>query len=251
MFLCSKSWIEENKKELNPWELSAYEHFSTMMTDKKNPYPCVPGIQGFSKDMLRFGFAGDPRQEASAKHLSVLLKEYGKISRDTGSYASLVVFFDSRSISTETDVEDYREFFWKILNNVHKYDEKPWPENIPQFPDHHEWEFCFDEEPYFSFCATPSHSIRKSRFFPYFLIAFQPRWVFEEINSSTKIGSRLKNVIRKRLVEYDQTSPHPALKWYGQEDNYEWKQYFLSEDETSPSKCPFMAIKNKLKSLRS
>ena len=100
-----------------------------------------------------------------------------------------------------------------------------------QNPAHHKWEFCFDEEPYFVFCATPAHTLRKSRHFPFLLLAFQPRWVFEEINNSTAFGHKMKKLIRKRLIEYDAIPCHPDLKWYGQEDNHEWKQYFLSDDD--------------------
>ncbi|KHE68232.1 YqcI/YcgG family protein [Halobacillus sp. BBL2006] len=251
MFLCTKSWIEKNKGELDSWKRSAFEQFSTMMIDKENPYPCVPGIQGFVKDMLRFGFSGDPRKETSAEQLAQLLKAYGKVSRETGPYASLVVFFDSRTLDDQVDTGGYQRIFWELLNKVHEYDDQPWPDCIPESPSHNEWEFCFDQEPYFTFCATPAHTQRKSRHFPFFLLAFQPRWVFEKINASTTLGNKLKDIIRKRLVSFDETNPHPDLKWYGQEDNYEWKQYFLNDDSSSPANCPFMTLKNRLKSLRS
>lgn len=251
MALYSKSFIEHNKEELECWQEEAFQHFSNMMCDDEHPYPCVPGKQGFLADTLRFGFADHPEEKASYEQLGRFLKEYGEISRDTGQYASLVVFFDTRSMDKNTTIEHYQDIFWTILNKVHELDEEPWPEEIPMDPHDQAWEFCFDGEPYFAFCATPAHRLRKSRSFPYLMLAFQPRWVFDEINSSTTLGQKLKKVIRNRLVKYDGIKPHSALKWYGQQDNYEWKQYFLNEDDTSLSKCPFMALRNKLKSFRS
>ncbi|WP_394176038.1 YqcI/YcgG family protein [Guptibacillus hwajinpoensis] len=251
MDLFTKSWFEQHGDCLEDWQRSTYKDFVNMMGDEENPYPCIPGMQGFISDTLRFGYAGSPTDEGSHKQLAKLLKQYGKVSRDTGKYASLVVFFDSREmVKEEATIDEYQNQFWTILNQVHKLDEQEWPEHIPKEPHHHEWEFCFDGEPYFAFCATPAHVIRKSRQFPTFLIAFQPRWVFDEINASTTFGQKLKRAIRKRLVAYDGVDPHPALKWYGQQDNYEWEQYFLHDNDSSLSKCPFTAMMNKFKKLQ-
>ncbi|REJ10104.1 YqcI/YcgG family protein [Halobacillus trueperi] len=249
--LYTKEDIENHVIDFDLWQHEVYEQFSSMMNQRETPYPCVPGIQGFMKNMLRFGFVDDPRTDESTNQLAELLKEYGEISRDTGNYASLVIFCDTRALLDEqTTIDRYEELFWNMLNETHKKDTTPWPEGIPKDPENPAWEFCFDGEPYFAFCATPAHEIRNSRRFPCLLLAFQPRWVFDEINDSTAFGRRIKKVIRKRLVEYDGIPTHPALKWYGQKDNHEWKQYFLKDDESSLSKCPFMAMKNKWKSLR-
>lgn len=247
--LCSKSWIDQHLEELTPWQQSAFTHFRAVMCDEEHPYPCVPGKQGFLTDTLRFGFAEDPRKDEAVDKLESLLKQYGEISRETGNYASLVVFFNSGEIrGDDHSVESYQHIFWDLLNRVHELDEKPWPDDIAQDPHDHTWEFCFNGEPYFAFCATPAHHDRKSRHFPYLLLAFQPRWVFDEINSSTVFGQKLKKVIRNRLLKYDDIEPHPSLKWYGQEDNYEWKQYYLSDDDSSMSKCPFLNKHKKIKS---
>jgi uncharacterized protein len=247
--LYTKSWIDHHMEEITPWQQTAFTQFSALMCDEENPFPCVPGKQGFQTDTLRFGFAEDPRKDEASEKLVYLLKQYGGISRDTGNYASLVVFFNSGEIpGYDHSVESYQQIFWDLLNRVHKSDDTPWPDDIAKDPHDHTWEFCFNGEPYFAFCATPAHIVRKSRHFPYFLLAFQPRWVFDEINFSTAFGQKLKKVIRKRLVDYDEVEPHPSLKWYGQEDNYEWKQYYLSDDDSSMSKCPFSHIHKKIKS---
>lgn len=249
MELYTKSWMDEHGEEMEDWHRIVYAQFAAMLGDGEKPYPCIPGKQGFHQDHLRFGFVEDPTKSMASVQLATLLKEYGEVARDTGKYASLVVFFDSRTLLG--DVDQYQSCFWSLLNKVHELDEEPWPADIPTDPHNPKWEFCFNGEPYFAFCATPAHQIRKSRQFPCFLIAFQPRWVFDEINAETTFGQKLKKAIRQRLVSYDGIPAHPALKWYGQQDNYEWEQYFLSDDESSLSKCPFHAMKNKWKSTRS
>ncbi|MBA2175678.1 YqcI/YcgG family protein [Halobacillus locisalis] len=242
MHLLTKSSIEQQASSLEPWEQSAFDYFKQMMLDRKHPYPCVPGIQGFLEDSLRYGFAGNPKSYKTAEQLASLLKAYGKISRDTGRYASIVVFFDTQDIERATSISSYQEIFWTLLSRVHELDEEPWPDDISTCPEDPSWEFCFDGEPYFAFCATPAHSERKSRHSPHFLIAMQPRWVFHDIHDGTSYGRKLKAAIRKRLEEYDERPAHPALKWYGQKDNLEWQQYFLQDDDTIPSKCPFKAM---------
>ncbi len=249
--LYTKSWLEENLESIQNWQQDAFKHFSNMIADKGNTYPCIPGRQGFLSNNLRFGFTSDPREDGSIEDLAFLLKSYGEISRDTGKYASLVVFFKTpEQFKDNYRVAEFESLFWSVLNRVSAIDEVEWPEDIPTDPSHHEWEFCFHGEPYFAFCATPGHIFRKSRSFPCFMMAFQPRWVFDEINDSTVFGRKLKKAIRKRLADYDDVPIHPDLKWYGQTDNHEWKQYFLSDDESSPSKCPYTYMKNKLKKLR-
>lgn len=244
--LMQKTWLDEHAHTLPQWQRDAYQAFVSTIADDANTYPCVPGRQGFLTNNLRFCFIGDPRCTEAAQQLAKTLQAYGKCSRDTGKFASLVVFCETpKAILENYDVEGFRQLFWSLLNHMTTFDEKAWPADIPTDPHHHKWEFCFDGEPYFAFCATPAHDTRKSRHFPCFLLAFQPRWVLDEINENTPFGRKIKNVIRQRLVKYDGIPGHPDLKWYGNEDNYEWKQYFISDDDTSPSKCPFHRMRDK------
>lgn len=247
--LLTKTYIEENYTLLPDWQQRAYQTFANTIADAHHRFPCIPGRQGFLTNQLRFCFLGSPALDETRLVLAEVLRNYGECSRTTGEYASLVVIFETAEsgafLESETaevmaSVEAYEAQFWSILSDLHALDERAWPNSIAPDPEHHTWEFVFDGEPYFAFCATPSHSARRSRFFPWFLIAFQPRFVFDQINDSTLLGQKLKTVIRKRLEAYDSAPVHPALKSYGQSDNHEWKQYFLRDDDTSPHKCPFL-----------
>lgn len=245
--LFEKKWLDEHLNTLPIWQQEAFQSFNMLIGAVQNKYPCIPARRGFLTNNLRFSFVGDPRDLESAQALAKALGDYGKCSRETGQYASLVVFFETPNQLMETyNVESYRNLFWSLLNNVSSFDPNEWPFEIPTEPTQHKWEFCFGGEPYFSFCATPAHHIRKSRFFPCFLIAFQPRWVFDELNRQSSFRQKMKSLIRKRLLDYDGKIGHPDLKWYGQEDNHEWKQYFISDDDSSPSKCPFTHMKQKM-----
>ncbi len=248
--ILDKQWLEKKLVELPHWQQDAYSSFASMLTDT-NAYPCVPARIGFLSNELRFRFIGDPRKIETAEQLAATLKSYGEIARGTGKYASLGVFFYTPDDMAATySIEDYRDVFWILINSVTAIDETEWPSSIPEDPHDPNWEFCFNGEPYFAFCATPAHKLRKSRYQSCFFIAFQPRWVFKEINGRTPFGQKIKKAIRQRLAAYDDDIPiHPDLKWYGDASNHEWKQYFLSDDASGPTRCPFTRMKNKFSSI--
>jgi len=242
-----KKWIEEHFETLPLWQQSAFTDFAAMVANEANAFPCIPARIGFLSNHLRYSFIGDPREEQSIMTLAQCLKEYDKYSKTFGKYTTHAIFFKTpEDMLKNFNVEEYRNLFWSILNNLTKFDDVDWPEEIPTDPSQQQWEFCFNGEPYFISCATPAHKLRKSRHFSTLLMAFQPRWIFEEINDSTVFGRKLKKLIRQRISEYDAIPAHPDLKWYGQEDSYEWKQYFLSDDHRSPTKCPFLRLQNSL-----
>ncbi|MFD1173127.1 YqcI/YcgG family protein [Oceanobacillus picturae] len=244
-----KQWLEKKLGALPHWQQDAYSSFASMLTDT-NAYPCVPARIGFLSNELRFRFIGDPRKIETAEQLAATLKSYGEIARGTGKYASLGVFFYTPDDMAATySIEDYRDVFWTLINSVTAIDETEWPSSIPEDPHDPNWEFCFNGEPYFAFCATPAHKLRKSRYQSCFFIAFQPRWVFKEINGRTPFGQKIKKAIRQRLAAYDDIPIHPDLKWYGDTSNHEWKQYFLSDDASGPTRCPFTRMKNKFSSI--
>ncbi|MEB1809185.1 MAG: YqcI/YcgG family protein [Bacillaceae bacterium] len=234
-FLTTK---EKAQLQLHGWKLNAIQHFEEKMTNRQHLFPCIPATQAFALSHLRYGFVGHPDDDLTSYELAQVLKEYSENYRQFGKYTTLIVFFKG-SHEENITVEEYEQKYWKLLNKVTELDEKSWPEHIPQDPHENEWEFCFHGEPYFMYCATPVHTHRNSRSFPYFMMAITPRWVLQQFNTSPDYAEKMKTQIRKRLAAYDHIEAHPELKKYGEDDNYEWKQYFLHDDETALSKCPF------------
>ena len=229
----------ENHFVLFPqWQQEAFQSFVHKMTDSEHPFPCIPATLGFKLNHLRYAFIEEIQAEKSAYELASLLKEYGSLSKETGIYASLIIFMKSNTKVSSSILENER-YFWHLLNCVSELDDKPWPAHIPQTPHNRYWEFCFNGEPYFIYCATPEHTLRRSRSFPVMMLAITPRWVLNHFHTSNPHADQIKSFIRERLAHYDQINPHPVLNRYGQEDNYEWKQYFLRDDQTTLSKCPF------------
>lgn len=226
---------------LEAWKREAYHLFQEKLKNKVDAFPCIPAVQGNYLGQLRFSFLDDVKSHFAGKDLADILKEYNTISKETGQYASLIIFSNN---SEKLSVQAYEDLFWSLLSDVSFYDEESWPANIPMEPENQIWEYCFQKEPYFVYCATPSHKKRKSRYFPFFMLALTPRWVLEQFEKNNKKAKNTKASIRNRLTRYDRISPHPDLKTYGEEGNLEWKQYFLRDDETSLPQCPFKRLLN-------
>ncbi|WP_263399311.1 YqcI/YcgG family protein [Sutcliffiella deserti] len=210
------------------------------MKDKERPFPCIPATQGFALNQFRYGFAGDPRSEKSIEELGDLLALYTETAKENGPYTSLLVFFETPLDVKETfSTEQWEQLFWKHLNGLSQIDEIEWPAHIPSDPLHPLWEFCYHGEQYFMYCGTPSHRNRKSRHSEEYVLAITPRWVLEEFGKQGEYARKIKSQVRKRLENYDTIDIHPDLNSYGNPENYEWKQYFLHDDDTSIAKCPF------------
>lgn len=229
-----------NREQLNVWERAALENFSVKMSDKNRPFPCIPATIGFSKKQLRYGFIGDPRKTDTLHELAELLSGFTRESRNFGPYTSLIIFYQTpEDLRDAYTVEDYEQLFWNQLSGLSSLDASDWPADIPMDPHNPIWEFCFYGEKYFMYCATPAHINRQSRHFDVLMLAITPRWVLEEFSKKGGFAKNIKANIRKRLANYDSAPIHPELNSYGGEDNFEWRQYFLRDDDTSLSKCPY------------
>jgi FPC/CPF motif-containing protein YcgG len=238
MDLYTKEMIEN--RTIEPWKQDAFETFAAKIADQDQPFPCIPATIGQRLNHFRYGFVSNLKDGAATNQLADLLEAYSKCYQEIGSYTSLIIFYEPCGKMTEkVEIKDYEQFFWAQLNRVVELDKIDWPSNIPQDPHHRFWEFCFHGEQYFMYCATPAHKKRRSRNFPYFMLAITPRWALERFILSEKNAAKIKASIRKRLENYDSIPIHPALNTYGNEDNYEWKQYFLHDDNTSLPQCPF------------
>jgi len=238
-----------SRKQLTDWKKNAIEKFSTKMSDKEKLFPCIPATIGFAKNQLRYSFIGNPREASTVFELAEALSSYTEVSREIGSNTSLIVFYETpEDMKMAYRVEDYEQLFWKHLSGLRSIDPYDWPEDIPMDPHLPIWEFCYHGEKYFMYCATPAHKNRKSRHFDELMLAITPRWVLNEFNKSPNFAKGIKQQVRKRLAAYDSAPIHPDLNSYGAEDNFEWRQYFLRDDDTTLSKCPYHRFINFFKS---
>ncbi|WP_142296517.1 YqcI/YcgG family protein [Lottiidibacillus patelloidae] len=223
--------------DLPHWGNQAFKSFTNDLLSEENPFPCILGVEGMKAGQLRFCFIDSTEDESALKNLASHLTHYLQHYKKIGKNTSFVAFFKPDDLKT---MEQYEKQFWGILQALHKYDNQPWPKEVPKDPNNPLWEFSFQNEPIFVVCNTPAHEKRKSRYSSTFMMTFQPRWVFEGMNAQTKKGQKVQKIVRDRLKKYDKIKAHPELNWYGDPETREWKQYFLrDENDSTLNKCPF------------
>jgi FPC/CPF motif-containing protein YcgG/quercetin dioxygenase-like cupin family protein len=231
---------EPRQERVKPWEKHAAELFGRRMLSTSRRFPCVFGVDAVRRETLRYCFIPVGQDRVSA--LSAALREYSSRCRDFGNRTSLVAFFEPDE--TVDTMDGYKREFWRLLNGVAAADSEPWPAEIATDAESPEWEFSCFGTPFFVVVNTPLHKARSSRYFEYFAITFQPRFVFDNLGQDTQAGRNARKVIRARLQQYDSVPVHPQLGGFGKSGNREWVQYFIADDNVpvpESEKCPFMS----------
>lgn len=219
------------------WQPLAAALFRERMLDSERLFPCVFGVDAVRKGTLRFAFV--PVGPTRLGALADALEEFGEVAESLGNRTSLVCFFEyDPSMVT---LEDFRDHFWSLLQGLHDVDGVDWPIGVDTDPENPTWEFCFKGVPLFVVANTPAHRRRHSRYFEYFAVTFQPRFVFDGLAADTPQGRNARRIIRRRLDCYDDVALTPHLGDFGEPGNREWVQYFLDDDNTSlprAARCP-------------
>ncbi|MES2936051.1 MAG: YqcI/YcgG family protein [Pseudomonadota bacterium] len=221
------------------WEQKAAAQFQDQLTSEDRPFPCTLGVAGLNADQLRYSYIDqDVGSEAAARSVAAALQAYLPVARSFGKNTSLVIFFNEFG---DLGTDAYEELFWNLLNAVHRLDARAWPNGISKDPEHRNWEFSFAGEAIFVVCNTPSHKKRKSRYGNCFTLTFQPRWVFDGvIGKGAPNSDKIKSTIRDRLDRFDDVTVSPHLGAFGDENNREWKQYYLDDGNAKAvGGCPF------------
>ncbi|MFC6824965.1 YqcI/YcgG family protein [Halopelagius fulvigenes] len=223
--------------ELTAWKKKRYTSFRETMRETR--YPCHFAVNAERNDTARYLFVGSPRDRDALFKLKEGLQQYLERYRSIAERTTLVVFFEPPD--GDQSEQEYRDRFWRVLEFLNERDPEPWPSDVPEDPTDPEWEFCFCGESMFIVGRAPFYTDRKSRYTPYGLeITIQPRRVLDDISGDTTEGQRVRSIIRDRLEDYDDVSPHPDIGDYGDPDTREWKQYLLPKsDDESMSEFPF------------
>ncbi|QCI12007.1 YqcI/YcgG family protein [Pseudomonas putida] len=230
----------EHVRNTQHWTYKTIEHFRGILA---NPdFPCLFGRKAVASQSCHILFA---RAEHLADDIARGLSDYVALvipvplKQRIGS--PLVVFLETTGDST---LAQQQALAWKVLRGVHARDPQPWPQAMPTDPEDSDWSFCYAGMPLFINMNFPGHQQMKSRNLgPHITFVINPRENFDEVaNAATESGKRIRARIRDRVRHYNDGVVPDTLGAFGEEGNYEWKQYQLQEQGSlNPSRCPFHA----------
>jgi FPC/CPF motif-containing protein YcgG len=230
------------------WLAAHWESFEASLTGERDgsPFPCFFAAESLRQGDPLYTVVDSMTDPEALFGLGRVLVEYLDVWRDHSDRASLVAFF--RPPARELGEREYHERLWNVLQFLHVHDPEPWPADIPTDPDTCKWEFCFAGEPFFPTCRAPFYDERRSRYCPVGLeITFQPRALFEALNVTADhpTGQEAREIIQRRIEDYDDLPPHPLLGDWGIKGDREWHQYLLPADEKrAPDRPPIRVTRD-------
>ncbi|RKL66307.1 YqcI/YcgG family protein [Salipaludibacillus neizhouensis] len=231
--LLTQEDIDGNQEHPN-WFHNEYETFR--QTVMRKDFPCYFGQTGERKGELRYSYISQDDWSTLPETLSDFLNLFNKpkLTRH-----GLFVFVEPEK--EEKSIDYYREYFWEILQYLHRKDGSEWPSDQPKDPEHYLWDFHFKQEPIFVFGNAPAYKQRKTRDLGNSLVlGFQPRRIFKGLEGTEKGGVMSREKVRERVEVWDNLPKHPDISHYGDPSHNEWKQFFIGDDaEPIKGKCPF------------
>lgn len=222
----SESWKE-------PWRQEAYATYESRL--RSAGYPCFFGQTAEIRGEMLYTFVARRRLDAFAESLRTFVKLIGT---DAYARSSMIGFFEPDSSIATHDA--FIERFWGVLQYLHERDTEPAVERTPEDPL---WEFSFEGTEMFVVAASPTYRLRRSRNLgPGMVLIFQPRKLFLDMDTGLPIPAEVRHRLHKRMLAYDGMALHPDIGFYGDEANFEWKQYALPDDNAAVTgRCPFHA----------
>jgi FPC/CPF motif-containing protein YcgG len=228
-------YVERSEVGVRPpgWLPSSYEIFAREVLDPD--YPCYFGRQAVLSGDL-FVAAVEGEQLESLPQTLLTFTEISRSRRERRN--NLATFF--KPTESCLSHERYFQLFWSVLQWLHDRDPLPAVMTQPD-PASPLWEFSFGGEQFFVVGASPTYRRRHSRNLgPGLIMVFQPRDVFERDDAGTALGDEARQRVRQGLRQWDAIGAHRDLGTYGDPDNFEWKQYFLPDDDSAVTcRCPF------------
>lgn len=222
------------------WHRLAFEEIASRLVGPD--FPCVFSRNAFRKQLLRFVFVADGGSDG-IRHLAQGLTEYVELARTWDGRLDtaypLVVAFSPEAVTADS-VEDHHAFGWHVLQELHRVDPAPWPEDVERRPDSASWSMCFNGMPLFCNMSSPAHRVRRSRNLGgHFVLVINPRERFDVFAGDTPSGRKVRANIRNRIHRYDGIQHSPQLGSYGV-GALEWLQYgLIEENKARTDTCPF------------
>lgn len=231
--LLTSTDMVSTEKGIPEWLPSVYQEFHDDVS--KPEFPCDFGKSSELQGLLRYTYT----QSNDLEFLPTTLSQFIELSRKYPTKRYALALFEEPQ-NEHLTLEQYRKRFWEILQFLHDNDPSSWPDDVPMSTDDPQWEFSFDGDSMFVFGSCPAYLKRRSRNLgPSLVLLFQPRRVFRGIEGGTQNGSVVREKIRCKLRTYDTVKDHPDMGAYSDKTSFEWRQYFIPDDNVSELEaCP-------------
>lgn len=233
--LCGDSFLQS--PFFRVWMLRALGQFEDAM--ENDNFPCLFGKKSIKLKQFYLFFSSINRP---SEDLTNCFHEYTEFVKNIPArdriYSPLVIFFERNAFSSLSDEHNYA---WNVLQELHDQDEAPWPLDVSHNTEDENWSFCFNGVPLFVNISCPKHEVMKSRNLgEHIVLVINPRENFDEVASAASRGGKtVREKIRKRISVYNNGVTPSTLGFYGEKENYEWRQYQLEEQGgLELKKCP-------------
>ncbi|MEA5470452.1 YqcI/YcgG family protein [Spirulina sp. 06S082] len=216
-----------DKCSLPDWVHKSYEAF--IETIHQDNFPCFFGTLAEQKRMIRYAIAPSLTTSESFDHILEAVYSYLEEERnltaneinENSLLLSLAIFFPLEA--EEYSLEQYAKQIYDFLNELHRRDRFPWPEEIPTDPNDSEWRYCLGGRSLFVNISTPANRKRRSRnLAPGLIAVINPDDVFERVWK--RWGEDPRHNIYKRMEKYDRIPPSPLLL----HQESEWERDLMS-----------------------
>lgn len=223
---------------------SEFNEFTEALSDEA--FPCLFGRRAWKDKTNKFLFCGR-LADGGQEHFRRGLLEYTEFVKKTPVRERLFSPLIISVVDFIKEPEKHHLMAWQLMQYLIDNDKAPWPDNVPIDVDNPLWTFCFNNVQLFFNISTPAHQVLRSRRLSSCLtLVVNPRENFDVVaNSKERSGQLIRQKIRDRVRDYNAGFVPAELGFFGHDDNFEWKQFQVSEPNLpGPSQCP-LRIKNK------
>lgn len=227
----------EDGQPAAPWVQEHYRDFHEFLASESRPHPCSFGVNAEKRRKLRYSYVN--REEITRPlELAKTLRAFQSVAPSIGGRPALIVFVD---ILPELDASEQEATFWSLLQSLHDHDDTPWPvATIPADSEHPLWQFCFAGEPWFINGHGTTYQKRLSRGSKRgMFLVMQTHANLDGIVGHAPGAEAIRQDIRQAVRRYDLVDVSPDFTIYGDPAGREWKQYWLTDDNSPRTgTCP-------------
>lgn len=166
-------------------------------------------------------------EELDPNVLYKIIEDFLLVAKDLRPFPVLALFVQTEGITKSLEEDEI--LFWEIINNINKTrtDSRSAAEANPSSPH---WLLKYKDIPIFVTGHSPYYKNRLSRFADQCLtLVIQEKKNLKRISEDPNRIREVMGQIREFVDEYDTIPRCPLLGFYGNENVFDWKQFWLPD----------------------